>query len=222
MSWKAIDRTRVPEHGAGPGLSEAAKEKVRGFFPRYPDKRAAMLPALHIAQEEVGYISLQVMRDVAELLDVPPSKVMDVVTFYTHFWTHPRGRKVLMACRSISCDLMGGQKLREALLGKLGIGEQETTADGRFSFMTEECLAACDHAPCLMVNEKMHKRVRIEDLDRILADPDSDKLDMPRSTLFDAPRADDPKPARASEASARKKAVRKAKKRKKKAAPSEE
>ncbi|MBW7904049.1 MAG: NAD(P)H-dependent oxidoreductase subunit E [Phycisphaerae bacterium] len=187
MSWQAVDRTRVPEEQLGPGLSEAVKEKIRAFFSRYPTKQAAVLPALHIAQDALGYVSLRAMKELAELLEIPPSKVMDVVTFYTHFWTHPKGRKTLLLCRSISCELLGAGKLKDAIRQRLGIGEHETTPDGEYSFMTEECLAACDHAPCLMVNEKMHKCVRPEDLERILADADNDRLDIPRSDLFDAP-----------------------------------
>lgn len=187
LSWKTIDRRSVPAESLGPGLSDGAKEKIRGFFPRYPTKRAVTIPALHIAQDEIGYVSLKAMRDIAELLDIPPSAVMDVVTFYTHFWTHPKGKKTLMVCRSISCQLMGADKLQAAIEQKLGVGDHGTTADGQYSFMTEECLAACDHAPCLMINEKMHKCVRPEDLDRLLADASNDKLDVPRSDLFDAP-----------------------------------
>lgn len=185
--WQAIDRKRVAEEELGPGLSAAAKEKIRSFFQRYPTRRAALLPALHIAQDEIGYCSLRAMREIAELLEIPPSDVMDVVTFYTHFWTHPKGRKTIVVCRSLTCELMGGQQLLAALKEKLGIDEHETTPDGEYSLMSEECLAACDHAPCMMINEKMHKCVRVEDLDRILADPDNDKLDVPRSDLFDAP-----------------------------------
>lgn len=188
MAWKVVDRRSAPPDAMGPGLSEAAKEKIRGFFPRYPTKLACLLPALHIAQDEVGYISLQVMRDIAETLEITPAQVMDVVTFYTHYWAHPKGEKVLMLCRSISCQLMGAAELQATIQAKLGIGEHETTADGKFSFMTEECLAACDHAPCLMVNEKMHKCVKPADLEHILNDPNSDKLDIPRSDLYDAPR----------------------------------
>lgn len=187
MSWKTIDRNTVAEDHLGPGLSAAAKEKIRSFFPRYPTKRAVMLPALHIAQDEIGYCSLRAMREVAELLEVPPSNVMDVVSFYTHFWTHPKGEKVIMVCRSLTCELLGCGDLLAALEKKLGVGDHGTTADGRYSLMTEECLAACDHAPCMMINEKMHKCVKLADLDRILADPANDKLDVPRSELYDAP-----------------------------------
>lgn len=187
MSWNVVDRKTVAEEKLGPGLSDAAKAKIRTFFPRYETKRAVLLPALHIAQDEVGYISLRVMREVAELLEIPPAQVMDVVTFYTHFWTHPKGQKVVVMCRSISCELMGSKQLQEAIERKLGCGEHETSADGRYSFMTEECLAACDHAPCLLINEKMHKCVKPEDVEKLLDDPNNDQLDMPRSELFDAP-----------------------------------
>lgn len=188
MSWKAIDRTTVAAEQLGPGLSEAVKDKIRSFFPRYPSKRAALLPALYIAQDALGYISQQAMKDIAELLELAPSAVLDVVTFYTHFWTHPKGRKVITVCRSLSCELAGGSEVLQALKEKLGIDEHETTPDGKYSLMTEECLAGCDHAPCMLINEKTHKRVKVADLDRILSDPENDKLDMPRSDLFDAPR----------------------------------
>lgn len=188
MSWRVIDRTKVAPEQLGPGLSEAVKEKIRSFFPRYPTRRAAVLPALHIAQDAIGYISLRAMREIAELLEIPPSAVMDVVTFYTHFWTHPKGRKVITVCRSISCELMGGAELLAALKARLGIDEHGTTPDGEYSLVCEECLAACDHAPCMMINERMHQRVRVADLERILGDPDNDRLTVPRSDLFDAPR----------------------------------
>jgi len=186
VGWQTIDRTKAPED-LGPGLSEATKEKIRTFFPRYPTKRAVVLPALHIAQDEIGYVSMRAMREIAELLELPPSAVMDVVSFYTHFWTHPRGRKVIVLCRSITCELMGGREVMAALELKLGIGDHQTTPDGEWSLMTEECLAGCDHAPCMLINEKLHKRVSVEDLDRILDDPENDKIDVPRSDLYDAP-----------------------------------
>lgn len=187
MSWKVIDRRSVLAEKLGPGLSEACKAKIRTFFPRYPTRQAAILPALHIAQDEIGYVSLRAMKEIAELLEITPASVMDVVTFYTHFWTHPRGRKVITVCRSISCELLGADKLLAALRQKLGCEEHGSSADGRFALATEECLAACDHAPCMLINEKMHKCVRVEELDRILADPNNDRLDVPRSDLFDAP-----------------------------------
>jgi NADH-quinone oxidoreductase subunit E len=162
---------------------------MRGLCPRYPTKEAVLLPALHVAQDALGYVSVRAMREIAELLELPPSKVMDVVSFYTHFWTHPRGRKTIMLCRSLSCELMGGRDVQVAIERKLGIKEHQTTSDGEWSFMTEECLAACEHAPCMTINEKLHKCVRPEDVERILSDPNCDKLEIPRSDLYDAPPA---------------------------------
>jgi NADH-quinone oxidoreductase subunit E len=188
VSWQTIDRRSVPAEELGPGLSDAAKRKIQSFFPRYATRRAVLLPALHIAQDEIGWVSLRAMREIAVLLELSPAQVMDVVTFYTHFWTHPKGRKVITVCRSISCELLGANELLAALEAKLGIQDHGTTTDGRYSLMTEECLAACDHAPCMLINEKMHKCVRVEDLDRLLNDPDNDTIAYERSELFDAPR----------------------------------
>jgi len=126
---------------------------------------------------------------VAALLDLRPSEVFDTVSFYTHFWTKPRGKKVVTVCRSVSCELMGGGDVLAAVKRKLGIGEHETTPDGKYSVAVEECLAACDHAPCLIINERVHKRVKPEDVGRILDDPNNDRLAVERSDLYDAPDA---------------------------------
>ena len=189
MSWRTVDRRTVTDDELGPGLSDAVKGKIHTFFPRYPTRRAALLPALHVTQDALGYVSLRAMREIAELLDLPPSAVLDVVSFYTHFWTRPKGRKVIVLCRSLTCELLGGRAVLETLQKRLGIGEHQTTPDGEYSLMTEECLAACEHAPCMLIGERLHQRVRPEDVDRILADADNDRLDVPRSDLFDAPAA---------------------------------
>lgn len=188
MAWKAVDRVQpVFDPAAPPLLSDALREKIASFFPRYETKRAALLPALHIVQEAVGHISYQAMKEIADLLEIAPSDVMDVVSFYTHFHAHPKGEKVVMICRSLSCELMGGKAILAEAKRELGVEEHGTSADGRYTLVTEECLAACDHAPCMMVNERMHKKVSCEKLREILADPDNAKLSMRRSTLFDPP-----------------------------------
>ncbi len=188
MSWPAIDRNEaVIDPQAPPVLSEAVRKKIKSFLPRYETKQAALVPALHIVQDELGHVSYQAMKEVGEILDIHPSVVMDTASFYTHFWTHPKGRKVITVCRGISCELRGGTRLLDVLKEKLGIDEHETTADGEYSLMTEECLALCDYAPAMLINEKVHKCVRPEDVDRILADPNNATLDIPRSALFDGP-----------------------------------
>ncbi len=188
MAWKAIDRIApVVDPEAAPVLSEAVREKIRSFFDRYESKRAVLLPALHIVQNTLGSIPWQAMVEVAELLEIHPSDVMDTISFYTHFWTHPKGEKVIMLCRSLTCEVLGGAAVLAALKERLGIGEHATTPDGKYSLVTEECLAGCDHGPCMLINEKLHRRVKPEDVARLLDDADNDRIDAERSDLFDAP-----------------------------------
>ena len=201
MAWKAIDRiTPVVEADAAPLLAEALREKIRSLFPRYETKQAVLLPALHIVQDALGHVPWQAMKEIAEVLEIPPSAVLDTLSFYTHFWTHPKGEKVVTVCRSISCEVMGGIEVLEAIKAELGIDEHETTPDGKYSLVTEECLAGCDHAPCLLINEKLHKCVRAADVPTLLADANNEKISMPRSDLFDAPNSGAGAPAQASDA----------------------
>lgn len=190
MPWPVIDRNKpVIDPKAPPVLSESVRRKIESFFPRYETRRAVLLPALHVVQDALGYVSFQAMKEVAGVLGIHPSEVFDTITFYTHFWTHAKGEKVVMVCRSIACEALGGSKLLSAVRNKLGIDEHETTPDGKYSLVTEECLALCDYGPCMLVNEKVHKCVRPEDVGRILDDPQNTILDVPRSDLFDAPPA---------------------------------
>lgn len=188
MAWEAIDR-RTPAFGKDKPavLSDAIREKIRSFFPRYETKRAALLPALHIVQDALGHVSHQAMAEIAEVLEIPPSAVLDTMTFYTHFWDHDKGKKVIVSCRSLSCQLLGSEAVVAAVKEQLGVEEHGTTKDGAYSLMTEECLAACDHGPCLLINEKLHKRVKPEDVAKILKDPKVDQVSMPRSELYDKP-----------------------------------
>ena len=189
MSWKTLNRIDPAEKSDrdGPALSEPVRAKIRSFFDRYETKHAVLLPALHVVQDALGSIPADAMVELAELLEIYPTDVVNTVSFYTHFWTHPRGEKVIVLCRSVTCEVMGSAQVLEAIKSELGIGDHETTADGKFSLMTEECLAGCDHGPCMLINEKLHKCVKPEDIPAILSDPANDKLDCPRSDLFDAP-----------------------------------
>ena len=191
MPWKTQDRTE-PTNGrpAGPVLSEAVKAKIRSFFDRYETRRAALLPALHVVQDTLGGVDEQAMIEVAELLGLHPSDVLDVTGFYTHIWRGRRGRKVIVVCRSMSCDVMGGGAVFAAIKDHLGIDEGQTTPDGEYSLMTEECLGQCEHAPCVLIGEKRHGPVRPEDVPALLADANNDKLDLPRSDLYDGVKGD--------------------------------
>jgi len=187
MAWVTINRNEpVVDPKAPPVLSEAVRKQIRSFFDRYETKRAVLLPALHIVQDALGHVPWQAMVEIADLLEIHPSDVIDTISFYTHFWTHPKGKKVITACRSISCEVMGGAAVLEELKQQLGIDEHETTKDGKYSLVTEECLAGCDHAPCLLINEKLHKRIKPQEVAKLLAEENNDRIAMPRSTLFDA------------------------------------
>jgi NADH-quinone oxidoreductase subunit E len=189
MAWEAIDRNvPVVDRDAPPILPEAVRAKIRSFFPRYPTKRAVLLPALHVIQNALGYVPWQAMVEVAELLEIHPSDVIDTISFYTYFWIHPKGEKVITVCRGISCELMGGPAALDELKRRLGIDEHGTTPDGRYSLVTEECIGGCDFAPCMLINEKLHKGVKPERVEAILADPKNDHLNVPRSALFDGPK----------------------------------
>ena len=188
MAWKVIDRNQpVVDRSAPPALSEAVRAKIKAFFPRYETKRAVLLPALHVVQNTLGHVPWQAMVEVAELLEIHPSDVIDTISFYTHFWTHPKGEKVVTVCRSVSCEVMGSVAVLDAVKNELGIDEHGTTPDGKYSLVTEECLAGCDHAPCLLINERLHKRVKPEDVKKLLSDPANDRVSMDRSDLFDPP-----------------------------------
>jgi NADH-quinone oxidoreductase subunit E len=190
MSWQTLDRNKpIFDPKAPPLLSEAVREKIRSFFPRYETRRAVLLPALHVVQDALGHVPPKAMVEIAELLEIHPSDVLDTISFYTHFWTHPKGKKVITVCRSISCEVMGSGAVLQEIKKLLGIEEHDTTPDGKYSLVTEECLAGCDHAPCLLINEKLHKKVKVEDVSALLADEKNVEIGVPRSDLFDAPAA---------------------------------
>ncbi len=196
MAWKALDRiTPVVDPEAPPVLSDAVRDKIRAFFPRYETRRAALLPALHVVQDALGHVSYAAMLEIAQVLEIPASAVMDTLSFYTHFWDHHKGKKVIVLCRSLSCQLMGADAVLETLKDQLKIDEHGTTADGQYSLLTEECLAACDHAPCMLINEKLHKKVKTDDVAKVLKDPKNDQIVPERSELFDKPSAAAPAPA---------------------------
>lgn len=176
MAWPVVNREKpIVPPGAKPVLTDEAKARITAFFPRYETKRAVLIPALHVVQETLGQITPQAMVEVAELLGLVPADVFDTMSYYTHFWTHHRGKKVIVVCRSLTCQVMGHERLLDALKKHLKIDEHQTTPDGEWSLMTEECLGACEHGPCMLINERLHSKVKPEDVPGILADPNCDK-----------------------------------------------
>jgi len=114
-----------------------------------------VLAALYLVQEQAGYITGNGMRHIAPLLDLTPAEVEDVASYYVMFHRAPVGKFVLQVCRTLSCALMGAERVTEALSEKLGIGVGETDASGMFTLLEFECLGACDRAPVVMVNNDL-------------------------------------------------------------------
>ena len=131
---------------------------------RYPadQRKSAILYALFLVQKQQGYVSGAGMRHVAGQIGCTPAEVEDVVSYYTMFYTKPVGRYVLNVCRTLSCALLGAERVTEELSAKLGIVPGQTTRDGMFTLMEVECLGACDRAPVVMVNDDWHERLAPE------------------------------------------------------------
>jgi len=151
-------------------LSEATRREILDCTKHYPQKRAALLPALHAAQRELGWISNETMKEVAQLLDLRPADVLEVVTFYTMFNQEQIGRHHIQVCRNISCALLGARRITRHISGKLGIKTGETTPDGRFTLSEVECLGSCGTAPMLMLNDEYHENLTEPRVDEILDD----------------------------------------------------
>lgn len=135
-------------------VSEALKARMREMAMSYPQARSAMLPCLHLAQDELGYITDEAIAAVAEVIGVKTDEVESVVTFYSMFHQEPKGKRIVKVCTSISCYLMGCDAVLETLEGKLGVRRGETTADGEYTLEAVECLAACGMAPVIQVNSE--------------------------------------------------------------------
>lgn len=149
-------------------LSESAREEIRRLAGLYEHRQSALLPALFVAQREMGYLSPEALAGVAEALDLPASEVVSVASFYTLLHLEPVGRHVVQVCTNISCMLNGCGRVVERLREHLGVAPGETSADGRFTLRAVECLGACEEAPVLLVDEDRWPRVTPGDLKSIL------------------------------------------------------
>ena len=147
-------------------LTPAILAAIRGYFPRYPTRRAVVLPALHVVSEALGYVPRQAVAEIAELLELAPAEVQDTLSFYGFFkQDRPLGRVRVWVCRSISCAARGGEQLLEHLCERLGIRPGETTPDGRVTLEYAECLGACDFAPAMLANDTLYKNLTVEKID---------------------------------------------------------
>ena len=143
-----------PATGTPVRFSEAQVAEVRRLQALYPERQAALLPVLRMAQETFGHVSHEVEVYVGELFELSPAHVHEVVTFYTLFFQRPVGQHVISVCHNLSCSLRGAEDIVAHLEERLGIAAGETTPDGRVTLLRVECLCACEAAPMMQVDEE--------------------------------------------------------------------
>ncbi|MFM7535773.1 MAG: NADH-quinone oxidoreductase subunit NuoE [Acidimicrobiales bacterium] len=158
-------------------LSDANVATAKEIIGRFPRPKSALIPLLHLAQEQDGHVSESAMEHIAELVEVTPAEVFGTASFYEMFKFEPVGKYCVNVCTNISCQLLGGWELLEHLEHRLGIHAGQTTADGLVTLEDVECIAACTEAPALQVNYRYRYRVTEADADRLLDDLRSGRLD---------------------------------------------
>jgi NADH-quinone oxidoreductase subunit E len=167
-------------------LTDANVALARDIIARYPRRKSALIPLLHLSQEQNGYITEDAMRHIAELLDVTPAEVYGTATFYEMFRFQPTGRYLINVCGTMSCALLGAHELMHHAEDVLGIKAGSTTPDGVFTLQHAECQAACTEAPTLQVNYRHRYRVTNADFDQLVDDLRAGRLDNeipPHGTL---------------------------------------
>ena len=162
---------KLVDEGAPFTFTPERRRQLDEIVSKYPPdrKRSAVLAALYLVQEQQGYLTANGMKHVAPILDMTPAEVEDVATYYVMFYREKVGKYVLQVCRTLSCALMGAERVTEALSEKLGIKVGETDPSGMFTLLEFECLGACDRAPIVMVNnEHWHECLKPEDAGKLV------------------------------------------------------
>ena len=149
-------------------LTETEIQAIDHEVSLVPYKKAAMIEALKIVQQHRGWISDDSVEAIAKYLETSAAEVDSVATFYNLIFRKPVGRHIILLCDSISCYVMGYQKLYEALKQQLNIKFGETTADNKFTLLPNACLGCCDHAPALMIGEDLYRDIKVEEIVEIL------------------------------------------------------
>lgn len=142
--------------------------KIESILKKYPLKKPALMPVLYIAQEQNGYISNEVIREIAGILEITPEEVLGVVSFYTMYHQKPMGKYHIQVCTNVSCMLRGGYELFDRVKENLGIDNMQVTYDKNFSIEEVECMGSCGTAPMIAVNEDFYENLTKEKLDAIL------------------------------------------------------
>jgi NADH-quinone oxidoreductase subunit E len=149
-------------------FSDQFESRFAEMLTHYPTKRSALVPTLLYAQDEVGYLSDEVIAELASRMGLTELEVRNVISYYSMLTTKPRGKYNVQVCTNIACLLRGGEELLEHCKGRLGIGNKGTTPDGMFSLEEVECIGACSWAPAVQVNYAFHENLTAERMDRVL------------------------------------------------------
>ena len=150
-------------------LTAKEKEEIEAEFPRYEQKRAACVEALKIVQRHRGWVSDETLIDVAEFLELNPAELDAGATFYNLIFRKPVGKHIILVCNSVSCWIMGSERILEHLQDRLGIVLGETSADGVFTLLPIVCLGACDQAPAMMIDDQLYGNLDSAKIDEILS-----------------------------------------------------
>lgn len=188
MAGFKVDQKQYSKENLKVEFSPATLEKVGRIISRYPDghRKSALLPLLHIAQEELGgYLSVDVMDYVASVLDIQPIEVYEVASFYTQYYLEKSGRYVIEVCHTGPCAICGGEKISEYLQNKLNIQPGQTTGDNLFTLREVECLGACGYAPAMQINTEFYEHLTEEKIDTIIDSlRKSTKTDKPEGSQW--------------------------------------
>jgi NADH-quinone oxidoreductase subunit E len=151
-------------------LSEELRQKILAYLPRYPNKQAVTLPALHIVQDALRCVPLEAIREIAALLDLSPAEVHDTMSFYGIFRDkeHPLGKTRLWVCRSLACGLRGADELLDTVCKKLKVHPGGTSADGKITVEFAECIGACEGAPAVLIDDEARMNVTPDKVDTLL------------------------------------------------------
>lgn len=149
-------------------LTPEEVHEIEEEFPRYPRRDAVCIDAMKIVQKHRGWVSDESIRDIAHLLGMSPAELDGIATFYNLIFRKPVGRHVIMVCDSVSCWIMGYDRVREHLTKRLGVGLGQTTADDRFTLLPIVCLGCCDRAPAMMVDNDLHGNLDAARIDAAL------------------------------------------------------
>src|SRR5262249_33627958 len=153
-------------------LPEEIRQKIVALLPRYPHKQAVTLPALHLVHDELRCVSVEAMREIADLLDLSPAEVHDTMSFYGFFRGEkaPPGRTRLWVCRRRACALRDGEKVLADVCQKLNVKPGETSADGKITVEFAECIGVCEGAPAVLINDEGRGNVTPDKVDQLLAE----------------------------------------------------